>query len=192
MLKTREVRRARTIARFALPAVVAMSWGGDAFAQASAAASDEGSNDIIVTAQRRAESVQTVPISVSVLSGAQLAASGAGDSLSLSGKIPTLSVPQNGANQYFLRGVGTTGSSINSEQSVATYVDGVYLYSTWSSSVPLSSIERVEVLKGPQGTLFGRNTTGGVIQVVTRDPLAKPALEASAGYGNYDTSSATL
>lgn len=168
----------------ALPAIVATSWSGGALAQTSPGVNP---NEIIVTAQRRAESVQDVPISVSVLSAETLTAAGAADSLDLAGKVPSLSIPQNGAVQYFMRGVGTTGSSINSEQSVATYVDGVYVYSTWSSQVPLGSIERVEVLKGPQGTLFGRNTTGGVIQIVTRDPLGDPALEGSLSYGNYDT-----
>jgi iron complex outermembrane recepter protein len=187
---TSRVRSARAMG-YALSAVIAASWGGAGFAQATKPADDQPGGDIVVTAQRRAESVQNVPISISVLNSAAITASGATDSVALSGKIPSLSIPQNGAVQYFLRGVGTTGSSINSEQSVATYVDGVYIYSTWSSQVPLGSIERVEVLKGPQGTLFGRNTTGGVIQVVTRDPMADPTLLASVTFGNYNTLSAS-
>ena len=71
------------------------------------------------------------------------------------------------------------------------YLDGVYLTSPWASSFPIASVERTEVLKGPQGTLFGRNTTGGVIQFVSRSP-DKEALEGSLGYGNYDTVTATL
>lgn len=193
MQSTCRIRRARRAMYHALPVLAAAScWGGTGLAQTAAqGASDAGVPDIIVTAQRRAESVQNVPIAVSVLTNEALAASGASDSVALAGKVPSLSIPQNGAVQYFLRGVGTTGSSINSEQSVATYVDGVYVYSTWSSQVPLGSIERVEVLKGPQGTLFGRNTTGGVIQIVTRDPLAAPTLEASVTYGNYETIAAS-
>ncbi|WP_176594685.1 TonB-dependent receptor [Sphingobium sp. EM0848] len=192
MQSTRRIRRACKGACYVLPAMIATSWTVGAHAQAAAQqAGDQPIADIIVTAQRRAESVQNVPIAVSVLSNAALTASGATDSVALAGKVPSLSIPQNGAVQYFLRGVGTTGSSINSEQSVATYVDGVYIFSTWSAQVPLSSIERVEVLKGPQGTLFGRNTTGGVIQIVTRDPLADPTLQASVTYGNYDTTSAS-
>ena len=192
MRSTLRIRRAQLAASLALPAIMAACWSGAACAQTAAQSAEEPDMaDIIVTAQRRAESVQNVPIAVSVLTNEALAASGATDSVALAGKVPSLSIPQNGAVQYFLRGVGTTGSSINSEQSVATYVDGVYIYSTWSSQVPLGSIERVEVLKGPQGTLFGRNTTGGVIQIVTRDPLASPALEASLTYGNYDTVAAS-
>ena len=171
-------------------AIAMTATAGSALAQEAEA--QFGSGEIIVTAQRRAESVQEVPIAVSVLSGDELLSSGATDTFSLAGKVPTLSIQESGSTLYFLRGVGTTGSSINSEQSVATYVDGVYVYSTWSSSVPLGSIQRVEVLKGPQGTLFGRNTTGGVIQVVTRDPLDDAAIEGSVGYGNYETITASF
>lgn len=192
MQSTGRIRRARRAIRYELPVIAATLWSGGAMAQTTEPqAGNREVADIIVTAQRRAESVQNVPIAVSVLTNETLASAGATDSLALSGKVPSLSIPQNGATQYFLRGVGTTGSSINSEQSVATYVDGVYIYSTWSSQVPLSSIERVEVLKGPQGTLFGRNTTGGVIQIVTRDPLDKPTLEGSVSYGNFETVTAS-
>ena len=149
--------------------------------------------EVVVTAQRRSESAQNVPISVAVMSSESAQAAGAVDTNSLSGKVPALVAVPSGSTLYFLRGVGTTGSSNNIEQSVATYIDGVYLYSTWTSIVPLTGTDRVEVLKGPQGTLFGRNTTGGVIQVITRDPLtASPALEASAGYGNYRTYSGSF
>lgn len=148
--------------------------------------------EIIVTANRRAESAQSVPIAVTALSSEEIRRTGAVDTNALTGKIPSLSIPHQGPKLYFLRGVGTTGTSNNVEQSVATYIDGVYLYSTWAAGVPFTGMERVEVLKGPQGTLFGRNTTGGVIQGVTRDPLQDPTVEASVGYGNYDTATGTF
>ena len=78
--------------------------------------------------------------------------------------------------QPFLRGVGKR-SNLGVENSVATYVDGVYLASSISALLDLRGIERVEVLNGPQGTLFGRNATGGVIQVITRDPTAETSGE---------------
>ena len=200
-LRSRARVHGKSLARATSLSAIACSigWSSSSLAQAElqgAAVVQEGAveeapsrglDEIVVTAQRRAESVQDVPISVSVLAASDIRSMGATDTNALSGKIPSLSVVNTGSHLYFLRGVGTTGSSINSEQSVASYIDGVYLYSTWSAAVPLGGVERVEVLKGPQGTLFGRNTTGGVIQVVTRDPLADPTAEFSFGYGNYRT-----
>ena len=80
----------------------------------------------------------------------------------------------------------------NAEQTVAVYVDGVYHASPEAANFSFNNIERVEVLKGPQGTLFGRNTTGGVVQIITRDPSHDPALDMSLGYANYDTVNASL
>jgi iron complex outermembrane recepter protein len=89
----------------------------------------------------------------------------------------------------FLRGVGSNNSGPGVESPVATYVDGVY-YSSLSSTVfSLNDIDSVDVLKGPQGTLFGRNATGGVIQINTRDPIPQFGLDVQAGFGNYNTAS---
>jgi iron complex outermembrane receptor protein len=145
-----------------------------------------GLEEIIVTAQRRSESVQTVPISVNVLSSSDISSKGIASSNDLTGTVPSLNISTQGEENYTLRGVGTNGSGINQEQSVALYLDGVYLYDPWASNFPLNSIDRVEVLYGPQGTLFGRNTTGGVIQYISRDPSVN-ALEASVGYANFQT-----
>lgn len=150
------------------------------------AAEESFSTDIVVTANRRSERLQDVPISVNVISNKNLSAAAISDSQLLASLVPGLSVYTTNLSQYYLRGVGTSGTSINTEQSVSTYLDGVYIYSTYSS-LSLANLERVEVLRGPQGTLFGRNTTGGVIQGVTRNPLAEQSLEASIGYGNYRT-----
>jgi iron complex outermembrane recepter protein len=150
-------------------------------------AADNSIADIIVTAQRRTESAQDVPISLAVLSPAEMTAMGVTDIKDLPGKIPLLSETQSGPLIYFLRGVGSTSTNINNEPSVATYVDGVYMFGLYSNNLPLNGLERTEVLVGPQGTLFGRNTTGGVIQLVTRDPMSDPALESYVGYANYNT-----
>ncbi len=149
--------------------------------------------EIVVTAQRKSENLQKVPISVSTVSGRQLQAHGETDTLSLIESVPNLSMNSGGTVvSPYLRGVGTNGSDPNTEQSVATYVDGVYLGSPLGNIFTFNDIDRIEVLKGPQGTLFGRNATGGVIQVVTRDPSETPSGQVSVGYGNYNTISSSM
>lgn len=156
-----------------------------------AASTQSGLVEVVVTAQRRTERLQDVPIAVSALSGEQLEQAGAARVVDLSGIVPNLAsrVQANGI-QLYIRGVGAnTGASPGDEPSVSTYIDGMYMPT--GSSVAASSfpnIERVEVLKGPQGTLFGRNATAGVLQIVTRDPSQDELTgEASLGYGRYDT-----
>jgi iron complex outermembrane receptor protein len=148
---------------------------------------------VIVQAQRRSESLQKVPIAVTVLSNSELLADNITQVSQLSGAIPNLNIMVGaGVLNPFLRGVGTVDGNPNSEQSVAFYVDGVYYASPHATSIfGLANIQQVEVLKGPQGTLFGRNATAGVIQILTRDPTQTPTYEASIGYGNYNTVSAT-
>src|SRR5581483_8245559 len=178
--------------------IACLLWSSAALAQTAAgaggtqaSANSTSLEEVVVTAQRRSEVAQRVPIAVAVMSATNVQAMGATDTNSLSGKIPSLTVAPAGSQLFFLRGIGTTGTSTNIEPSVSTYIDGVYIYGNFTSGVPLTGADHVEVLKGPQGTLFGRNTTGGVIQIVTRDPLAAPALELSGGYGDYDVHTAT-
>jgi len=152
-----------------------------------------GLREIIVTAQRKSERLQEVPISVNVVSGEQLAARGAGSSVDLVSLVPGLQfTTSGGAGTPFLRGIGTTNGDPNVEASVATYVDGVYIANNYTNIQKLENIERIEVLKGPQGTLFGRNATGGVIQVVTKDPTSTPMMDMAVGYSNYETVSGSL
>jgi iron complex outermembrane receptor protein len=126
-----------------------------------------------------------VPISLTALSGEELERMQAIDSASLGKVAPSLVMMRTGPfTQPILRGVGKR-STLGVENGVATYVDGVYLASSISALLDLRGIERVEVLNGPQGTLFGRNTTGGVIQVVTRDPSAASAGEIELTVGSY-------
>jgi iron complex outermembrane receptor protein len=142
----------------------------------------------VVTAQRKSENIQKVPIAITAVSGRQLAEHGETTTLSLIDSVPNLTMNSGGTivNPY-LRGVGTNGSDPNDEQSVATYIDGVYIGSPLGNVFAFNDVDRIEVLKGPQGTLFGRNATGGVIQVVTRDPSDTPSGQISVGYGNYNT-----
>src|SRR5262249_23594486 len=91
-----------------------------------------------------------------------------------------------------VRGVGTTAFGPGLENSVATYLDGVYLSSGLASLISLNNVSQIEVLKGPQGTLFGRNATGGLVQITTKDPGRAFGAEADVGYGNYQTSVADI
>jgi iron complex outermembrane receptor protein len=151
-------------------------------------ASGDELREVVVTAQRRDESLQSVPISVSVITGDSALNSGITTSEDLSLAVPGLQMDLDGVGlSPFLRGVGSTFYSPSAESSVALYVDGAYLPSE-AALFNLNSIDRVEVLKGPQGTLFGRNATGGVIQVITKDPSNEPSADLSVGYGNYETS----
>lgn len=156
-----------------------------------AAQSDNGGlADIIVTAQRRAESAQDVPIAVAAFSGDQLAKSGVVSSADLATVIPGLTINPTGARSpIFLRGVGNNGTSTS--PSVLTFIDGVYQPFD-STGSDYSNIESIEVAKGPQGTLFGRNATGGVIQITTKNPFDWQGVDAQVGYANYDEVSARI
>ena len=165
--------------------------GGSAkAAQPSPAAAASGTKveEIVITAQRREQNLQDVPIAVTALTGNALALRGLTSTESLSAAVPGLSFTRTGASGTpFIRGIGSQAGDPSSEQSVATYIDGVYIASPNVNIFDLDSVDHIEVLKGPQGTLFGRNATGGVIQIQTRDPGKDPTAEFTAGYGNYQT-----
>ena len=147
-------------------------FGAPALAQQSATAPEEatGPAEIIVTAQKRSERLQDVPVAVSVISGAALEAKGGVNIESAQYLVPTLNFRKSGAaiNQsLFLRGVGTSTFSIAGEPSVSTVVDGVVYSRAGEAFSDLVDIERIEVLRGPQGTLFGKNASAGVVSIVT-------------------------
>ena len=144
--------------------------------------------EIVVTAQRRLENLQDVPITVTAMPAAALAAVGITNTADLVNVVPGMLVQTSaGYSLPHLRGVGITAIGAGIENSVALYVDGVYRGVSSSDAVGLNNIAQVEVEKGPQGTLFGRNATGGLIQVTTLDPTAGFSASAHAGYGNYHT-----
>jgi iron complex outermembrane receptor protein len=144
--------------------------------------------EIVVTAQRRLENLQDVPITVTAMPAAALAAAGITNTADLVNVVPGMLVQTSaGYSLPHLRGVGITAIGAGIENSVALYVDGVYRGVSSSDAVGLNNIAQVEVEKGPQGTLFGRNATGGLIQVTTLDPTAGFSASAHAGYGNYHT-----
>ena len=149
--------------------------------------------EIIVTAQRRKERLQDVPIVVSAFAGDQLEAAGIQSTLDLAAVTPGLEFGTQAAyGQPFLRGVGTVANGPGVESPVALYVDGIYYGAMIGSVLTLNDIEQVEVLKGPQGTLFGRNATGGLIQITTKDPTQKFGGYVDAGYGSYNTATGDL
>lgn len=144
--------------------------------------------EIVVTAQKRAEQAVDVPISMTVVSGDGLEAGGVTDMASLSQLVPGLHIDSSGAFfQPSIRGVGTAIAGAGASANVATYVDDIYKPNALSNDFDFIDVQSVQVLKGPQGTLFGRNATGGAILVTTKTPSFDPGLEVRAGYGSFNT-----
>lgn len=147
--------------------------------------------DIVVTAERRASNLQETPLAVTALSGETLQSAGVAVINDLAGAVPNLTSttgPQGSADaNFFVRGVGQFDFIITNDPGVGLYVDGVYLGRTVGAMLDSGDIERVEVLRGPQGTLFGRNTLGGAINIVSRQP-DPGAFSGSASvlYGSRD------
>lgn len=144
------------------------------------------SGEIIVTAQKRAENLQKVPIVITAVSGAQLTTAGITQLSNLNTLVPGLNTRTTaGSYNPAIRGVSTSSNVV--ENPVALYVDGVYLPQQREGARDLPDVAQIAVLKGPQGTLFGRNATGGVIQITTRRPTKDFHFQATAGIDNYAT-----
>jgi iron complex outermembrane recepter protein len=162
-------------------------------AQTTAESREGRIEEVIVTAQRRAENLQDVPIAVSALTADMAAKIGVDNGQTLAMAVPGLRLDrQTNGTIGFLRGVGQPSTQAGVEPAVAMYVDDVYYPSANVAIANYTSIERIEVLKGPQGTLFGRNATGGVIHVITKSPQQEPAFDVSVGYGNYQHVTSSL
>lgn len=160
----------------------------DSSGDQTAEAARGGIEEIVVTAQRRSESAQDVPISITAVSATRFIESGVDDIRDIATVAPAVSVfTAAGYTNPRVRGIGTTAVGPGIENPVGMYVDSVYYAVALTSGFPLNNIAQVEVLKGPQGTLFGRNATGGVINIITKDPRYEPGLNFSVGYGNYET-----
>lgn len=141
---------------------------------------------IIVTAQKQEEDIQEVPISITALSGRELDASRAENTLDLQYRTPGFVFKTNSVlGQPYIRGVGSDLITAGADPAVATYVDGVYLARAYSALQDFYDVERVEVMKGPQGTLFGRNATAGVVHIISRTPAPQLSVESDVTYGNY-------
>jgi outer membrane receptor protein involved in Fe transport len=151
---------------------------------------DGGQGEIIVTATRRNEALSDVPLAVSAVTAETLENTGASDIRQLNQVSPSLLVTSTsseaGAGTARIRGIGTVGDNPGLESSVATFIDGVYRSRAGVALTELGAIDRIEVLRGPQGTLFGRNASAGLIHVITARPRFEQQGSAELTYGNYD------
>ncbi|MDO9370426.1 MAG: TonB-dependent receptor [Sphingopyxis sp.] len=146
-------------------------------------------NDIIVTASKRSQTLQDTPVAVSVTSAAQLEESQIRDLIDLQSSVPSLRVSQlqSSANTNFIiRGFGNGANNAGIEPSVGVFIDGVYRSRSAAQIGDLPNVERIEVLRGPQSTLFGKNASAGVISIVTQKPQYEFGGSAEVTYGNYD------
>ncbi|MFO1255609.1 MAG: TonB-dependent receptor [Sphingomonadaceae bacterium] len=160
-------------------------------AQDSAPAAEDADNgEIVVTARRREESLIAVPIAITALSGDQLAAKGAGDITALAETIPNVTLESSRATNStlsaFIRGVGQQDPVSGFEQGVGIYLDDVYLNRPQAAVLDIYDVQRIEVLRGPQGTLYGRNTVGGAVKYVTKRLDSQPHLSLRGTYGTYN------
>ncbi|MDY0065680.1 MAG: TonB-dependent receptor [Steroidobacteraceae bacterium] len=163
----------------------------NASAQAPAAQSSLGVlQEITVTARRQEESLQDTPVSVTAISGQLLDNLNIQDMTSVAEFAPNLTIAHQPssttATSISLRGIGQTEPAATAEQGVGLYLDGVYIARTAGAVFDLVDLERIEVLRGPQGTLFGRNTTGGAVQLVSRKPADEFGVEQKLSYGRFN------
>jgi iron complex outermembrane recepter protein len=172
----------------------ALMMGGGAYAQQAAppqaAGDEEKLEEIVVTAQKREQLLQDVPIAVTAIDSGTIEANRVVSIMDLTGLAPGLVARANagalGSPSYTMRGVFASASQPSSDRQISTYIDGVYLGSSRAGVFDLPDTDRIEVLRGPQGTLFGRNATAGAVSVVTRDPSGKFGLRQDVTVGNLD------
>jgi iron complex outermembrane receptor protein len=177
----------------AVTAASAMLGGAGAYAQDDAPAAKGGGSalaEIIVTAQRREQLQQEVPVAMTALSAESLEANRVTNVTDLNTLVPNLTVVTSAggsaAPTFTMRGLYGLGSALGADSGIALYVDGVYIGSGSGSIFDFADLERIEVLRGPQGTLFGRNTSGGAVSFVTRNPSGKFDLKQEFTVGNYN------
>ncbi len=161
-----------------------------AFAQ-EAAADEAGLDEIVVTAQRREENLQNVPLSITAVRGEKLdaIASGGPDIRFLSGRVPSLIIESSFGRtfpRFYIRGLGNTDFDFNASQPVSVVQDDVVLENPILKGFPVFDLDRVEVLRGPQGTLFGRNTPAGIVKFDSVKPSAETSGYARASYGRFN------
>ena len=162
---------------------------GQALAQAAGEGGEGRLEEIVVTAQKREQNVQDIPIAVTAISQGQIAANRINTVQDLSGLAPNMTVrPASGGlgtPAFSMRGAISYGTVPGSDKEVGIYLDGVYLSGSKASIFDIPDIERIEVLRGPQGTLFGRNATAGAVSFTTRDPKGEFGVTLEATVGNY-------
>lgn len=161
-----------------------------AMAQTDVSAAPEATeadpNDIVVTASRRAERLQDTALAVNAVTAEQLENAGLTDTSALQRSVPNLQFSTSAGSSFvYLRGIGSNVFGTFSDNSVATYVDGVYIPRSSAAIQELFDVERVEVLRGPQATLYGRNATGGAILITTARPSDEFEASGDMAFGNY-------
>jgi iron complex outermembrane recepter protein len=160
---------------------------------APAPGSEDSLAEVVVTAQRREQRLQDVPISIVAVSGAVLDSAHLNTGNDLNMVAPGLNYSIQGSYaQPTIRGIGSSIVGPGADANVALYIDGVYQASETANVFEFNDIDRVEILEGPQGTLFGRNATGGAIRIITRDPSFTPSADISYSYGSFHESKVTL
>jgi len=164
-------------------------WAQDTDQQASTPPGDDGFaiKEILVTAERRSDTIQNTPLSITAVTGDDLARSSIFDTEALAATVPGLVIQRDVVGKVVIRGIGTENFTVGGDPGVATYVDGAYIARSSTAIFDFFDVERVEVLRGPQGTLYGRNATGGVVNVISRAPTADFETRGTLTYGNYDT-----
>lgn len=177
--------KSHAMRRVLLASACAIAFGSPAFAEEAAENTD--ATEIVVTAQNRTQSVNDVPIAIDVVGAEALRDSGFGSMNDMSKIAPVVQINQDqGTVKVTVRGVGTSSNDEAQDTSVVVNIDGEYMNRPHALGSALFDIERVEVLRGPQGTLYGRNSTGGAINFITRKPGNDFGVNASASYGNYN------
>ena len=179
------------------PALIAQETPAAPADEAAAEAAPDDPNlyteEIVVTARRREENLQQIPVSATAFTASNLEERSATRLLDLAGSTPNLDLTSGtfagdtSDAVVFLRGVGQGDTAVFADPGVAIYLDGIYLARAQGSLLDLVNLERVEILRGPQGTLFGKNTTGGAIQLITRRPQRELAARVALTAGSYDT-----
>ncbi|WP_336969099.1 TonB-dependent receptor [Sphingobium aromaticiconvertens] len=172
-----------------VPGLATTARAADAMPQASGTSDNAQVMEIIVTAQRREESLQRVPVAVTAISSQQIEQLRVTSVRSLGGIAPSLQINTQGQQSnptIIIRGIASGTSSNSVDPKVGIYIDGVYIGRAVGSLLDFGDIQRIEVLRGPQGTLFGRNATSGAISVTTTPPKGEWGLRATGSYGNYD------
>ncbi|HEY0943357.1 MAG TPA: TonB-dependent receptor [Steroidobacter sp.] len=160
---------------------------GMGLAQAAEGTRASGLEEVIVTAERREASLQEVPLAITAFSANDLDRSGLQSTVDLQYRTPGLVFTTNAAlGQPYIRGIGTDIVNVGTDPSVAVHVDGIYQTRATASIQELFDVERVEIVKGPQGTLYGRNATGGAINAINREPQHEFEAAMDVLYGNYD------
>ncbi len=144
-------------------------------------------DEVVVTAQRRSENLQNTPLTISAVTGEKLESQGIKTVVDLANQVPALQITSSGsgAAQIFLRGIGSTNTTEVGDPAVAYHIDGIYQARSTSVGALFYDVDRIEVLRGPQGTLYGRNATAGAINVITKQPKFDYEANGSVDVGNY-------